>query len=180
MTMYQLPLRKILRPLDKALDIFIVLSILAIASLVFGQVLLRYVFRAPLMGIEELTYFPTTWLYLFAAVKASSEQSHLIARVLEIFFHKKKQVYLLRATAAIITTGILMWLTYWGYDFLKYSLRVEKLSDTLFIPWIYAEASVFLCMGLMLLYGIVEFIEYARLFSATPPDLPFSAEEENT
>lgn len=167
-----------LRPLDKAIDVLIVLSIIAITLLVFGQVLLRYVFRAPLMGIEELCYFPTTWLYLFAAVKASSEQNHLIARVLEIFFSRKKYVYLLRSIAAIIGSGILMWLTYWGYDFLKYSLRVEKLSDTLFIPWIYAEASVFLCMALMLLYAIVEFIEYAHLFLITPRESEFIAEEE--
>ncbi|PKL02624.1 MAG: C4-dicarboxylate ABC transporter permease [Synergistetes bacterium HGW-Synergistetes-2] len=174
----QFALRKLLRPLDIALDGLIVLSIISITALVFGQVLLRYVFRAPLMGIEELTYFPTTWLYLFAAVKASSEQNHLIARVLEIFFSRKKYVYFLRCAAAVVGSGILMWLTYWGYDFLKYSLRIEKLSDTLFIPWIYSEASVFICMLLMFVYTAVECIEYGRLFLITPRESLFSSEEE--
>ena len=178
MTTQQLPLRKMLRPLDRLLDILIVLSILAIALLVFGQVLLRYVFRAPLMGIEELCYFPTAWLYLFAAVKASSEQNQLIARVLEVFFSRKKYVYLLRSIAAVIGSGILMWLTYWGYDFLKYTLRVQKLSDSLFIPWVYAEASVFICMALMLVYTVVECIEYLRLFMITPLESIFSVEKE--
>lgn len=164
----QLSLRKKLAPLDKVLDWLIVLCIISITLLVFIQVLLRYVFKTPLMGIEELIYFPTTWLYLLAAVKASSEQSHLIARVLEIFFHRKKYIYLLRAVAAVLGSGILIWLTYWGYDFLKYSLRVQKLSDILFIPWIYSEATVFVCMALMLLYTIVEFLEYMHLFLVTP------------
>jgi TRAP-type C4-dicarboxylate transport system permease small subunit len=167
-----------LLPLDKALDAVVVLSLIVISLLVFGQVLLRYVFRSPLMGIEELCYFPTTWLYLAAAVKASSEQNQLIARVLEIFFHRKKQIFLLRAIAALLASGILCWLTYWGYDFLKYSLRVEKLSDTLFIPWIYAEAPVFLCMALMLLYTVVEFFDYTRLFLATPKEIPVNDQEE--
>mgnify|MGYP000985851403 FL=1 len=132
----QFALRRVLVPLDRILDGVIVLSIIAISLLVFVQVLLRYVFRSPLMGIEELCLFPTTWLYLAAAVKASSEQNQLIARVLEIFFHRKKQIFLLRAIAAFVAAGILIWLTNWGYDFLKYSLRVEKTSDTLFIPMI--------------------------------------------
>ena len=75
-------------------------------------------------------------------------------------------------------SGILVWLTYWGYDFLKYSLRVEKTSDTLFIPTIYMDAMVFVCFALMLLYGIVEFIEYMHLFMTTPGDVPAIAEEE--
>jgi len=56
-----------------------------VAVLMFVQVILRYVLKMPLMGIEELCYFPTVWLYLFAAVKASSERGQLVARVLEIF-----------------------------------------------------------------------------------------------
>ena len=174
----QIALRRMLLPLDRVLDCVIVLSIIAISLIVFGQVLLRYVFRSPLMGIEELCSFPTTWLYLAAAVKASSEQNQLIARVLEIFLHRKKPVCLLRAIAALVGSGILVWLTYWGYDFLKYSLRVEKTSDTLFIPTIYMDAMVFVCFALMLLYGIVEFIEYMHLFMTTPGDVPAIAEEE--
>lgn len=174
----QLALRRMLAPLDTLLDWFIIANILAISLLVFGQVVLRYVFRSPLMGIEELCYFPTTWLYLFAAAKASSEQNQLIARVLEIFFHKKKSVCLLRAIAAILATGVLCWLTWWGYDLLKYSLRVEKLSDTLFIPTIYMDASVFVCFGLMLLYTVVEFIDYMHLFLTTSPDVGVLSGEE--
>ena len=60
--------------LDKVLDWINVFSLLSVAVLMFVQVILRYVLKMPLMGIEELCYFPTVWLYLFAAVKASSER----------------------------------------------------------------------------------------------------------
>ena len=68
--------------LDKVLDWINVFSLLSVAVLMFVQVILRYVLKMPLMGIEELCYFPTVWLYLFAAVKASSERGQLVARVL--------------------------------------------------------------------------------------------------
>ncbi|MDR3220785.1 MAG: TRAP transporter small permease, partial [Candidatus Accumulibacter sp.] len=62
---------------DRIVDAFIVLNIIAIAALCCTQIFLRYVLRMPLLGIEELCYFPTIWLYLGAAVKASSEKGQL-------------------------------------------------------------------------------------------------------
>ena len=84
--------------LDKVLDWINVFSLLSVAVLMFVQVILRYVLKMPLMGIEELCYFPTVWLYLFAAVKASSERGQLVARVLEIFC--KRQRFDLSASGA--------------------------------------------------------------------------------
>ena len=48
--------------LDKVLDWINVFSLLSVAVLMFVQVILRYVLKMPLMGIEELCYFPTVWL----------------------------------------------------------------------------------------------------------------------
>lgn len=170
--------RKLISWLDKIIGTFILINLIALSILVFTQVLLRYVFRSPLMGIEELCYFPSTWLYLFAAVYASSEKTQLYARVLEIFIKDKKKVYLLRAFAAILTTGILMWLTYWGYDLLKYSLRVEKLTDTLFIRWTLAEGAVFVSFALMLFYTVVEIVDYILLYKGENLPLAKAIEEE--
>jgi TRAP-type C4-dicarboxylate transport system permease small subunit len=157
----------LLAAIAKIIDAFIVVNIVGIALLACIQVLLRYVFSMPLFGIEELCYFPTIWLYLGAAVKASSEKGQLVARVLEIFIISKKTVYLLRCIAAIISCCILFWLVYWGYDLLKYSLRLEKLTDTLFIPWLYIESSAFIAFSLMVLYSAVEAWEYFRAFRTT-------------
>ena len=85
--------------LDKVLDWINVFSLLSVAVLMFVQVILRYVLKMPLMGIEELCYFPTVWLYL-AAVKASSERGQLVARVLEIFCKRQRSIFLLRGIAA--------------------------------------------------------------------------------
>ena len=79
--------------LDKVLDWINVFSLLSVAVLMFVQVILRYVLKMPLMGIEELCYFPTVWLYLFAAVKASSERGQLVARVLEIFCKRQRSIF---------------------------------------------------------------------------------------
>ena len=64
--------------LDKVLDWINVFSLLSVAVLMFVQVILRYVLKMPLMGIEELCYFPTVWLYLFAAVKRHPVVAHMV------------------------------------------------------------------------------------------------------
>lgn len=148
--------------MDRTIDVFIVFNIIAVTILVSTQVVMRYILRMPLMGIEELCYFPATWLYLGGAAKASSEKTQLVARVLEIFMKKHRSICLLRALAAVLSGGVLCWLTYWGYDLLRYSLRMDKLTDTLFIRWLYAEGMVFVCMALMLFYTAVECVEYIQ------------------
>lgn len=158
--------------MDRLLDYVIVFCLIAVAFLMFVQVVMRYIFESPIMGLEELCYFPTTWLYLFGAVKASSEKNHLVARVLEIFFKKRRAVYALRSIAAVFSSGVLIWLTYWGYDYLKYALRRNKQTDMLFLPWIYVEAIVFVSILFMLVYTIIEIVEYMRLCAQTPAGTP--------
>jgi len=163
--------------IDRVIDAFIVLNIIAIVGLCCTQIFLRYILRMPLLGIEELCYFPTIWLYLGAAMKASSEKGQLVARVLEIFIKKQRTVYRLRSVAAVVSSMILCWLTYWGYDFLKYSLRMEKMTDSLFIPWLYIEMAPFIAFAAMLFYSLAEAWDYFKACRATDPAMMKTAEE---
>ena len=155
---------------DKLLDLCLPVLISGVTLLVFIQVLLRYVLNMPLMGIEELLLFPTTWLYMLGAIKASSEKTQIVARVLEIFLKKQRPVYLLRAVAAAVSGGVLAWLIKWGYDFFRYSLRVWKESPTLYIPTFWYEGVVCVSLVFILAYTICEVIEYVRLYRITPSD----------
>lgn len=154
---------------DKFLDWTLPVLMTLVALLVFVQAMLRYVFHAPLMGIEELLMFPTTWLYLCGAVKASSEKTQIIARVLEIFCTRQRSVYVLRTIGAMLSSVILIWILKWGYQFFQYSLRVWKESPTLYIPTFWYEGVVFFALILVLIYTICEIVEYISLYVKTSP-----------
>ena len=156
---------------DAFLDLSLPVLITGVALLVFIQVLLRYVFNAPLMGIEEMLMFPTTWLYMCGAVKASSEKTQIVARVVEIFLKRQRSVYLLRAIGAAASTVVLIWVMKWGYDFFRYSLRVWKESPTLYIPTFWYEGVVFFSLVFILIYTICEIAEYLTLYAKTSNDL---------
>jgi len=129
----------------------------AITFLVFAQVLLRYVFKAPLMGIEEILLFPTVWLYMVGAANASIQRTQIVCRVLEVFVKNRlKSIYLIRSAASFLSFGVALWLDYWAYDYLKYALRVPRVSSSLYIPLIYAEIALFIAMILITLYTLVE------------------------
>lgn len=167
----------VLVAIDHAVDAFIVFNIMALAVLACSQVAMRYVLRSPMLGVEELCYFPTMWLYLGAAIKASSEKGQLVARVLEIFFHRQKTVYLLRAIAAVLSCFVLIWLTYWGYDLLKYSIRMEKETDILFFPWLLIEGMGFIAFAAMLFYSFLETWEYFKAYRVTASSVQKISEE---
>lgn len=167
---------KLLKWIDTFLSVFLVCTMTLVTVMAFTQVVLRYVFSVPLMGIEELLLFPTTWLYMFGAIKASQERNHIVAKVLEIFIHKKRFTHLLHAVAAAISTVVLCWLCVWGYDLLKYTLRVKKVSATLYLPLSYSDGIVFFALSLMVIYSVIECVDEVKKFLLTSSDVVFTRE----
>lgn len=56
--------------------------IASVALMQFIQVVTRYVFEVPIMGLEESMVIPTVWLYMLGAVNASREDTQIRANVL--------------------------------------------------------------------------------------------------
>lgn len=151
---------------DNALDKILIILMSIISLLVFVQVLLRYIFHAPLMGIEELLLFPTSWLFMLGAVRASSEKTQIVARVLEIFSKSPRFISGIRVIASVMSTIVLLWLFRWGYDYFKYLMRVHKESPVLYIPTIFYEIMVFIALALMIIFTLVELYEHICHFKA--------------
>ena len=64
-----------------------------------------------------------------------------------------------------------------GYDYLKYALRLQKETASLYLPWIYAEAAVFVSMFLMTLYTLLELRDMITLYRTTRPPCPWKRKE---
>lgn len=142
--------------------------LIGVASLVFVQVLLRYVFHAPLLGIEEILVFPTIWLYFLGCAHSSRDKTQIAADVFESLPIPRKYVVIQKMLSSLLSCLLSLWLTFWAYNFFRYSIKVWKLSPTLYIPQFYAESAVFISFVLMSLYIVDEFLsnsmEFLRLF----------------
>lgn len=136
-----------------------------VTSLVVVQVVLRYVFQVPLMGIEELLLFPIVWLYMLGGVNASETKTHIECGVLTVYIKKAKTMKLLMITKTLISSVVGMWLLYWSYWFFEYSFTRWKTSDLLYIPMFLGESSVFIGILLMVIYAIAQLIGHIREYA---------------
>ena len=118
----------------------------------FLQVMTRYVFEVPVMGLEESLLYPTLWLYVMGAVNASRENTHIRANVLEIFIKTERQKNLLAVVGEVLSLIVGCWLTYWAWDFTKYSMRVWRESPTLYLPTFYVDVALVIGMTLMMVF----------------------------
>ena len=133
---------------------YLLTGLIAVVALTqFVQVITRYVFEIPIMGLEESIVIPTLWLYMLGAVNASREDTQIRANVLEIFIRTERGHTILALIGEVISFVISLWLTYWAWDYFKYALRVWKESPTLYIPTFFHECSLFI--GLVLVTSFI-------------------------
>jgi TRAP-type C4-dicarboxylate transport system permease small subunit len=120
-----------------------------VALMMFIQVMARYVFEVPLMGLEEVLVFPTLWLYILGSVNASREDTQIKANVLDVFLKSPKAKLRVRVMADLMSLVVSAWLTWWTWEYFRYALRIWKESPTLYIPTFYAECALFIGLFLM-------------------------------
>ncbi|MFP4482651.1 MAG: TRAP transporter small permease [Thermovirgaceae bacterium] len=137
-----------------------------VTILVFAQVVMRYVLRMPLMGIEELTLFPAIWLYLLGGANASMERKHIECNVLSVYITSPFVLRILDVAKSLISLGVCLWLTYWAFEYYQYSLRVWKTSNLLSIPLFFGESALFISLVLMVFYTVVELADHLLRFKS--------------
>ncbi|PAB58482.1 TRAP transporter small permease [Anaeromicrobium sediminis] len=142
---------------------FIIMIILPF--MVFIQVLLRYVFRVPLMGIEELMIYPIIWLYMLGGANASLERNHISCGILTLYIKRERTMQIFNITKALVSLGVSLWLTYWSYWYFLYSLKVWKYTDLVKVPLFFGESALFIGLTLMTIYTAVELVDYIQIFA---------------
>jgi TRAP-type C4-dicarboxylate transport system permease small subunit len=128
------------------------ISIVALSQCI--QVITRYVFQTPVMGLEEMALIPTIWLYILGSVNASREDSQIRANVLEIFLNTEKAKLVLHLISDAISIAISIWLTWWAWRYFAYSMRVWKETATLYIPTFIYESALFIGLAMMTLFTL--------------------------
>jgi TRAP-type C4-dicarboxylate transport system permease small subunit len=159
--------------LQRVIAVFLVLSL---TVLVVIQVVLRYVFKTPLMGIEELMLFPTIWLYMLGGANASQQRNHIDCGVLSVYIKRPKTMMLFEIVRSAISVLICSWLMYWAYWFFMYSLKLWKVSDLLYIPMFLGESAIFIGLILMFFFAVHELIDQIKIYTKSTGQ---SAKEES-
>jgi TRAP-type C4-dicarboxylate transport system permease small subunit len=148
--------------MDRLQQIVLIATSLFISVFMFVEVMLRYIFRKPIMGIEEILPLAAFWLYFIGASYGSYKRSHIKAEVVEMMVKNPRRVAVTRAVAGVITFGVGLYLCKWAFDFFIYGLTQGQFSATLFIPMVYSQSAVFFGLILMTFYFLIELIDRVR------------------
>ncbi|RRJ82867.1 TRAP transporter small permease [Aestuariirhabdus litorea] len=153
-----------------------------VAGFQFLQVITRYVFETPIMGLEEVAMIPTLWLYILGAVNASREDTQIRANVLEIFLSTERARHILLVVSETCSLVISIWLTSWAWNYFRYALRVDKETPTLYLPTLIYESALFFGLLLMTLYTAWHLLGHLRalLRGGAGLDTPIDHEHPHT
>lgn len=155
-------LKMIYRMIIAAQRIICYICAMALPLIITYQVILRYILKAPLMGIEELLTFFIIWLYMMGGSVASERRNHIECGILTLYIKKEKTMKIFNLFKSIFSLIICSWLTRWAFWYFQYSLKLWKTSDILRIPMFFGESSMFIGLLFMLAFAAIEVIDYIR------------------
>ncbi len=138
----------------RGLEALIVLCLLAMVVMVFGNVVLRYFFNSGILISEEMSRYCFIWLTFFGAIVALRDGEHLGVDTLvkHLPLLGKKACYLIAQLLVLFCLVLFFWGTWKMHD-----LHVSNISPVVGISmiWIYGIGYLSsVSMGLMVLYKL--------------------------
>lgn len=160
------------------------LTICITTAAVFLEVIMRYFFKAPLVGIEELAAYIAFWLYFIGGSYGSYERSHISADLSQLVFKNELNYAKVHFISSLISAVAILYILPWAYEYVKWGFQMNEQSRSTFMgdsfPVVYFQASILVGLSLMCFYFFVESFQWfkAAFIDRKVPEKMFSAREE--
>lgn len=155
--------KKFLHGFFKALDYFStfvsIFSLILLIAMIMLQIILRYVFKSPLFGIEESEVFPMLWLYCGGAMIASNDRTHISCGLAGVIFKDQRRLAIADCVKDFITFILSFVGLYIIYPHFTYINSVHKTTVSLNLPTLYCECAFMVALTIMVLYTLRDFIK---------------------
>lgn len=146
-----------------------VVSTIILILLVLTQVALRYIFKMPLMGVEELATMTGFWMYMMGAASGSRERNHIRADLLHSVIKNRRVYSVIQTVVCCITFILACTMTSWCWGYISWSFKSRELSPALMIPMVYSQMSLLVSAALMSFYFAIELLDHFRQALNKPP-----------
>lgn len=135
-----------------------IISSIFVVLIMCVVVVLRYIFRSDLYGIEEIVIIAAFWLYFIGSSYGVYDKSHVKADIIPQMLSKKAQA-LLSVIISFTVAGLCILFTYWSIDMISHCLKYMPRTTGLRIPIVIAQFSIFVGYFLMSIYSVIYFLE---------------------
>ena len=134
---------------------FIIVFGLCLAVLMFTQVVLRYVFASPFVGIEELSLLFGAWFYFLGVAYVTRNGEHIHGGILTMVVKKQNTVRTVRLLMTVLSIAACTVFGYYAIRYALFEIGTGRLSSYMRWPKGWWSAS--------LIFGFVGTVAYMVL-----------------
>lgn len=168
----------------KVQRIVMLLTICISSGAIMAEVLMRYIFKTSLIGIEELAAYIAFWLYFIGSAYGTYERSHIKAELTHMLIKNPRHYAISRATTSFISVVLSGYAVVLAWRYSEWGIRRMEQSSATFLgstyPVVYFQFSLLVGFTLMCFYFLVEFIQWLTpiLKNESVPQEMMSARKE--
>lgn len=163
------------RFIDKSASVLITAGGAIVTLSVVLQVLLRYVFKVPLFGLEEFSRLIAVWVYFLGAIFGTKWDAHVQGDVAGRFFTSNRSKAVVKTIAWAISFSVCILFLYHSAKYCIWLYGTGERTTGLWWPRIYSVGSMLFGAFFMTLYSIVNVAKYSRVASGKVKSTPGGA-----
>ena len=155
---------------ERILYVFIVAFGLALAGLMFTQVVLRYAFASPFVGIEELSLLFGAWFYFLGIAYVTRDGEHIHGGILTMVVRSPTAVQGVRLVVTVFGVGACAVFGYFAIKYALFEIQTGRLSS--YMRWpkgLWSASLIFGFVGTtiyMILQAAHQFLDLQARFRA--------------
>lgn len=149
--------------------ILVAVSVLAVICVV-ATVIMRYLLKSDLYGVEEIILLLAMWLYFIGGAYGGYEGRHITADVLATHLKSRQALKALNLVVAVISVFCSLVLAKWGIEYLRFALKINAKTISLHLPVFLSQLPVGLCFILSFIYSIYHLVNV--ILDRTPRIIP--------
>ena len=150
----------------------IIIASAALVIDIFVEVLLRYVFKHPIFGTDELASMIAVWVYFIGAAHATHTRTHIEGGFISAILKKQHYRDIVRFTVLIITLIVGAIFAFMSLEWCIWTVESNVMTTSLFFPKIYGEVAMFIGAVLMLVYFSIEAVETLKRVRQRNAEVP--------
>lgn len=147
--------------IDKGATALIILGGVLITLTVVLQVILRYIFKVPLFGLEEFSRLVAVWVYFLGAIFGTKWDSHVQGDVAGRLFQTQRSRSVIKSLVWALSLVVSLLFLYHSAAYSIWLYATGERTTGLWWPRIYSVGSMLFGAFFITLYSLANVIKYS-------------------
>ena len=141
---------------------FVALMCIILSGIMFVQILLRYVFKGDLHGMEEYIFFFYVWMVFVGAGVAVFDNTHLRSDTLIVLIKNKRFLNKMLLVADFFEVILYVAFLYFSYRYILDCIALPMKTRVMKFPMLVGQSAVMYGAFLIALFGVTVYVRQTR------------------